>query len=410
MSTNNGSRPPAHPLPPGSNSASATHPRVGLLTYHRSVNDGSVMQAFCLYNILKREVPSASVEIIDYMPRSLRRRHARIVFAAKHSLIDTQFLWTSWNQMRFLRQHCSFSRRQLISDDLGEAQEFIDSLQYDIVVVGSDAAWELNGVSPPPPNVYYEPSHSVPVVAFAVSADPVPTLQSPLFEPRKDLGNALSQFKVITVRDEATRQFVISVGVNPNVVGILPDPTLLWDFGIHIEPVSRLGSGRRPVAGLAVSSAISRPLRLQLADAGFEVVDIMAPPREANSLPRYLTIQGRLGIYFGVDAMFTDRFHMAIFALKSGRGPVVFLEDASRWPLENSKGRDLLYRLGLDEFVYRVERDYVPEGLVQRAISSWQVVSSTLARSMSQLRNHAETMDLPRISRVLRSACHAHVS
>ena len=67
-----------HPLDKGN------PPRIGLLTYHRSVNDGSIMQAWCLYQLLQRELPGARVEIVDYMPSSLYRRHVRLALYDLH--------------------------------------------------------------------------------------------------------------------------------------------------------------------------------------------------------------------------------------------------------------------------------------------------------------------------------------
>lgn len=51
--------------------------KIGILTYHRMVNDGSVMQAYCLFQLLRRFIPEAFIEIIDYRPKSVDRREWR---------------------------------------------------------------------------------------------------------------------------------------------------------------------------------------------------------------------------------------------------------------------------------------------------------------------------------------------
>ncbi len=44
--------------------------RIGILTFHRSINCGAVMQCYSLSKKLQQEFPDAVVEVIDYhMPK-----------------------------------------------------------------------------------------------------------------------------------------------------------------------------------------------------------------------------------------------------------------------------------------------------------------------------------------------------
>jgi len=380
-------------------------PRIGLLTYHRSVNDGSIMQAYCLYQLLRREVPQALIEIIDYMPASLRRRHRRLaLYDFQLPFFNPRYVWTYYNQTEFLRRTCRFSTKRLISDDLEQAQRFITALGYDAIVVGSDTAWEL-ARSPQPPNAYYRPSTTAPTFAFAVSADPAPSLDSPWYSKATELRRALNSFQVITVRDDATREFLQTLGIAPGRIGYLPDPTLLWDFKEHLGVQKKLGSGKRPLAGLAASPRIARLLRSHLVDAGFEVVSLMGSRQLGGviSPPRFSTIQQRLALYASLDATFSDRFHMSIFALKYGHGPVVFLEDTARWPQPNSKGRDLLTRLCLQEMVWRVDEHNLSPHTLHAILAAWAHASPGLAERIAQLREEAEATGLSGITAALKS-------
>ena len=40
--------------------------KIGILTFHQSVNNGAVMQAYSLSKRLKREYPDDEIEIINY--------------------------------------------------------------------------------------------------------------------------------------------------------------------------------------------------------------------------------------------------------------------------------------------------------------------------------------------------------
>jgi hypothetical protein len=377
-----------------------------LLTYHRSVNDGSVMQAYCLYHLLRRELPRAVIEIIDYIPASLDRRHRRLAFYDFcPPFVNPRYVWTYYNQNLFLRQHCRFSRRRLISDDLKQAQNFIASLGYEAIVVGSDTAWEMERM-PEPPNVYFQPSSTVPAIAFAVSADPVPRPDSRWYGKANELKQALDSFKVLTVRDTATSDFLQSLGVRARDIGFMPDPTILWDFGQHVANRKPLGAGKRPLAALAASPNLARLVQSHLLDAGFDIFSLMGSRQltRAVAVPPFSTIQHRLGLYTCFSLTITDRFHMSIFALKHGSGPVIFLEDTARWPQPNSKGRDLFTRLGLEELVWRLgERDVAP-GKLRAALAAWPDHSCHVAERIATLRQTAEATSISRIVTTLKSA------
>lgn len=50
--------------------------KIGILTFHQSVNNGAVMQAYSLSKRLKKEYPEAEVEIIDYRRESVDNSYA----------------------------------------------------------------------------------------------------------------------------------------------------------------------------------------------------------------------------------------------------------------------------------------------------------------------------------------------
>ncbi len=369
--------------------------RVGLLTYHRSVNDGSIMQAYCLCNLLQRELPGTQIEIVDYMPAALHRRHQRLaLYGYRPPFFNPRYVWSYSNQTAFLRRHCRFSAERLVSDDLDEAHRFIAAQGYDAMVTGSDNSWEIEGILAPP-NAYFRPTPGVPTFAFAPSADPAPHADSPWCRGAKaaELRRGLEAFEVITVRDEGTREFLHALGIAQGRIGHLPDPTLLWDFGEHLERPARLGSGRKPLAALAAATlGIARPMHRHLLDAGFECLSLMGARQLKGGIApaRFATIQQRLGMYPFFDATITDRFHMSIFALKHGRGPVVFLEDATRWPRPNSKARDLLTRLGLEEMVWRLDERGVSPDKLRELLAAWPRVSRGLPARLAALREGAE--------------------
>jgi polysaccharide pyruvyl transferase WcaK-like protein len=366
-------------------------PRIGLLTYHRSVNDGSVMQAWCLYKILEHALPGTQIEIIDYIPESLHHRHVRLAFyGGRPPFINPRYVWSYHNQQAFLRRECRYSSQRIVSDDLGQAQYFIERLGYRAVVIGSDTCWELER-QPRPPNIYFRPINTVPTFAFAASADPVPGPGSPWYG-KADIKRTLDRFEIITVRDEATRNFVQRSGIASDRIGFMPDPTLLYDFSDHLQASRPPRGNGLPLAGLAASPPLAKALHPHVEKAGFQVLSLMGS-RQLDSvltLPMLTTIRQRLGLYPWLGLTITDRFHMTIFALKHGRGPVIFLEDAERWPEPTSKGRDLLTRLGLEQMVWRLDASSVAANILPAMLAAWPEISRGLAERLATLRSSAE--------------------
>lgn len=384
--------------------------KIGILTFHGVANPGSMLQTYCLQRILEDLVPGARVEVADYVPAALRRKQWRYIITPrwpffrlreyrKHALIRS-----------FLERHCTLSPERLISDDLYEAQAFIRRQRYDAVVVGSDTVWELRerGVTRSVANVYYEPGdHEIVTTSFAASADPVDSrLKTELIASelgRRALG-AIRGFDFISVRDEATAEYLRELGVGPERIKYMPDPTLLWDFSTLVEPLPDWQGGEKPVAGVAIAARnLRRNIAMQLIAAGYDAVNLLGGDGGSLSLPGGLSFGQQLAVYEDLDLLVTDRFHGSIFAFKLGAAPVIFLEDSAKWSDANSKGRDLFARLGVEEMVMRISSG-VPKDLVERGIATWQRLEPDIGGAIARLRQHAEGDTLRELRSVLENS------
>ena len=66
--------------------------RIGILTFHRAINYGAVMQAYSLSKQLKESFPEDSVEIIDYncKQREFYKIKCPLVFLYRRSVKEYQ--------------------------------------------------------------------------------------------------------------------------------------------------------------------------------------------------------------------------------------------------------------------------------------------------------------------------------
>lgn len=337
--------------------------KIGILTYHRVVNDGSTMQAYCLYRLLSRTFPGAQVEIIDYWGAGLQRREWLRAIGKKPPFLKVDRLRKAASQLRFLRQHCRLSEESCMTDDLGKARRFLERQNYDAIFVGSDTVWEVrqNGGGPFPPNLFFLPDIQGPKkISFAASSSK--TDEDALSRPglRESLRRNIEAFDEITCRDEGTISFVQQLGVDATRIRFMPDPTLVGDFPSCGEAEAVLPCAARPVAGLAVGNPSLRArLAQRLLALGYEVVSFLgAAPEHCRPLPVNLDILKRVYAHREVTVFVTDRFHGSIFTFVQNDAPVVLIEERALYPDGVWKGRDLYRRLGIEGMIWPL----FPEG------------------------------------------------
>ena len=341
--------------------------RIGLLTYHHVVNIGSVLQTYCSYNLLTQLFPQAQVEIIDHVPavsEAFKARHRKVTKAkglfAKD--VENEFILTERAYDRFLRQRCKHGPRLGVTNDHKAVMEAITQAGYDVVFVGSDTVFQLDGyfgepiADDYPPNAYYLPGLRGPKkVGLAVSFDPY-TDQPKERDKLSEVATLLQAFDHVLYRDSTAEGLLRDAGYPADRMGHIPDPTVMMDI-THLVPPG--GAGRSadalPKAGVAVADErLLQHVRQALQEAGYDVLDYMHPPNQVTDAVDPATVVGNaLNGYRELDLMVTDRFHGSILTLQVSDANVIGIENAGRYSQPNSKLRDLYERLGIGDHLIR---------------------------------------------------------
>lgn len=333
--------------------------KIGILTFHRVVNDGSVLQAYCLFSVLCQKFPKAQIEIIDYCPFTLHKRNLRAKVTRRVPFLNLSEIRKSSFQKRFLRTHIVTSAERLSSDSLYDSVQFLNRQQYDVIFVGSDTVWDtrINGGGPQPPNIYFLPDVECGVkVSLAASMDK----GDPSFLPAnrwRDCVNAIRDFDLITIRDNTTMEFLGDQGVDESSMSFMPDPTFLHDF-TSIAVVPKLNKGNKPLAGVALSSPDHRRHATRiLRGKGYSVLNLLGASEDLDEV-RYKpkSFGERVGVFGELDLLIGDRFHSSICALQLGCAKVILVEPVKHYSRPFSgKGYDLFKRLGIEQMVLRVD-------------------------------------------------------
>ena len=327
--------------------------KIGILTFHYMINQGSILQAYCVYQLLRKKYPNAEVEIIDLIPKN-RGDNEKNFYKKWPPFVRFDVLARYLSMRRFWKNRVKFSPRSE-SMETEEQIKFINRQGYDAIFTGSDTVWmhsdKLNNVLP---HIYFLPKGiQGKKYAIAASADPLKSRES-YFDKSPELLEALEGYEAILISDRLTFDLMKDLGVSK--IQDICDPTLLFPFeeslGIRVEKVRTLE--KKKVHIHLGNKAAKKTIRTLLDQTGkFEFVEF----EEKSGLFSGDHIIDYLNEYADVQILVTDRFHRSIFAMKLSKALVINVEHFAKNPIPNSKGRDLFSKLGLPQYCVRYEKD-----------------------------------------------------
>lgn len=214
--------------------------KTGILTFHKSVNYGSVLQTWAMQELLRKE--GYDVEVIDYEPQKYKNHYNTYLKTSniKSILKNAARIPISkyMNNQSKLFANFRESRLHLSEEKYFSYSDFrkLENI-YDCIVCGSDQIWNVHAMDCD--DVYYLPNIATRKIAYAVS------INNTLFtEPRcnDDMKHWITDFSFISCRESAGAERIAKfIGEKKEVFTVL-DPTLLhkkevFDSIIHPSTV-----------------------------------------------------------------------------------------------------------------------------------------------------------------------------
>lgn len=317
------------------------------------INQGSILQAYCVNQLLKEKFPGALIEIIDLVPKN-RGDNEKSYYKSTPPFIRFDSLARFKSMRRFWKDRVNFSP---FSDsmDLSEQISFINSQKYDAIFTGSDTVWmhsdKLNNILP---HIYFLPiGIFAKKYAIAASSDPLKD-KMPYLQNSEILKKTLQEYESILIRDQLTFDLMKELEI-PNIQHIC-DPTLLYPFEDSLKiNVEKIRSIEKKKVHIHLGNKEAKKIIKDLLEktGKFEFVEF----KEKSGLFSGDHIVDYLNEYADIQILITDRFHRSIFAMKLSKALVINIEHFKKNPTPNSKGRDLFSKLGLPQFCIRYEKD-----------------------------------------------------
>ena len=354
--------------------------KIGILTFHSSINNGAVMQAYSLSKKIKQENPTYSVEIINYqMPKVIETYRYTIRKSLKSSNLIVflkRFMKLFFNMgylkkmnertkvFENVRHFLPLSSYSLISDTSEELFAYINNT-YDAIVVGSDAVWNytLRGF----PNAYFpDTSVTIKKLSYAASCYGMDFLNISE-ENRLKIGEIFNDFSFLGVRDTATEKMVQWSGCEKEPAHVC-DPTVfldVQDLPVDIllleEKMRKKGFDfDRPTIGIMGNEKMLKMVR-NFFGTNYQLVALYIPLKGADVNLYDLTPYEWAYVFRYFKMTFTTYFHGTLLSLRNGV-PVICIALKTDFAKKHTpKTLDILTRIGYESWYF--ETDYIKENI-----------------------------------------------
>ncbi len=309
-----------------------TSPKVGVLTFHRSINYGSYWQARCLVEGLAKR--GLDAEILDHRSRRVEWREARNAFQPTLPVrTDPRHFAALGRKTRALIAAVDALplSRPFPLDDPAQME------RYDTIVVGSDEVWNFRHPWYGGAALFFgDHLNADRLVSYAASFgnhDAADGLDTPWLD-------RLRRFHAISVRDENSRALLAGL---PEDIPLVLDPCLQFPEIIPDAPPIP-GERYAVIYGHSFPAWYTAQLRRWADATGTRLVSIGYPSPIADDHRIDVGPADFSALIAGAHAVATNFFHGCIFAIRHARP---FACAAS--PYRRNKVRDLTRALGLED-------------------------------------------------------------
>jgi len=325
--------------------------KIGILTFHYSINVGSVLQAYCTFKLLSSRFPEANVEIINIVP--LDRERAELSFIKLKNPLNIFRCFEKYRNIRaFISDYTKQSKR-VYYNDMNKQIDYINQQRYDLVITGSDTVWmHSKKFNNELPTIYFLPELiNAKKISLAATVDPLINEEA-FINKRKILKSIFDKYTIITVRDNMTKEILEKIGIYDAIK--IADPTLLFDFekylGLKMNK-SRYNNIKTAMVHIP-ERAISEKIKTLLIDKfNVKIID----EKQLKIIGNRSFVIDYLNMYSDVDAIITDRYHRTIIGMKLSNALIINIERQEKNPNKISKGRELYDDLSLEKYFLRYE-------------------------------------------------------
>lgn len=319
--------------------------KIGVLTFHRAINYGAILQAYALQKVLKKY--SNYVEVVDYRSFTLEERHHRMKFSfnIKESLI---FLLFGKNYNRKFSKFRDFLDTYIEKSCPVFSKEELQRLaeKYDVLFTGSDQVWNTvitNG------DFNYFLDFSLKACIKASYAASFGCTEVPFVNSERVYA-ALSDFKAISIRESSGQGFIQMKYNLPSTLVL--DPTMLLsqeEWALMAKPYKKVEDYILLYCFGAPSGIFEYAEKVSHKYGKRIVVISTHKYRKLKNViyEKCIGPQEFVGLFMNAFAVITNSFHGTVFSILFNKPLLVDLLPLHTEVDVNSRLLDVLELLGL---------------------------------------------------------------
>lgn len=355
--------------------------RIGVLTFHRSINTGAFIQCYSLCQKLKKDFPDEEIEIVDYCTKRVLNNYTyhlvpylfselnrssygsgsrsglrKIASRSKQLLKNPGILNERRNEWLLFEKdwkQLPLSAEQLASDNVFEFTNWIKN-RYDIIIVGSDCVWQYQNY--PFPNAYFlHDEIGSKKLSYAGCAYKV-NLNEMRDKDIEFMRQSFSSYAYLGVRDIWTEELMHNLNIdveyshNCDPAFLLETDNTLTDIDKLRNKLEDLGVDfSKKIIGLQVNYELLGKMVKNAVGSECQVVAIRRRNPYADIYIEDLSPLEWSRVFSLFHVTVTDFFHGTILSIVNGTFPVVIETDYRMREREKTRLNDLINRLGMKE-------------------------------------------------------------
>lgn len=386
--------------------------KIGILTFHRSINYGAVVQCYTLSNEIKKRFPNDVVEVIDYVPKfrlnyykpSVLRyifgstsKKNKLIFNIKIIVSQIIRLLKNFKEFRLIRtryyafqksmEYLPLSSESYIQNDVEQFRKSVYG-KYDAIIVGSDCVWEWTTI--PLPNAYYlcgDFGSKKLSYAASVGTDDISLLGNDKIDLLK---KSVNDFKYIGVRDTSS-EYVLKQLKIPNMFWHHNcDPTTFLDTSTLIEykekvqeKMKKLKIADKQIKIAVMGSEKYGKIARQIFGDKATYFALYIPNKYCDYQFLDLDVLEWAASFSLFDLTFTTFFHGTMLSLVN-LTPVISFDYLPETEHQITKLRELYKRLDLDGFYYRINGELSSEDIENIRLAAKKFVKNPPKKEINE--------------------------
>ena len=337
--------------------------KIGILTFHRAINYGAVLQCYALSEVLKQK--GHDVYVIDYRQPKVERTDRHICSKKERfELLCGLHLrsWLYYNRNWRIHQNIEEMFDNFLHKHLKLSEPCDNNsipTNFDAYIIGSDQVWNskiCEGIDPVYWGVFERPQNSL-LVSYAAST----SVEDMQHNNPKKLFRLLQNFTAISVRENKVANYINTNSQLDRPVQTVLDPTLLSDISIWDKLDIPAPASQPYVLYFAARHCAQRPNAVrQKAERLAKLMNCEV----ATVNWRVDTIEQFIAKFKMAKAVVTSSFHGVAFSLIFNR----MLFAVQYHDEQDCRYVNILHDIGADYMLTSIDKDDESPYTVNRAI------------------------------------------